>query len=310
MRNFDNSKLTMRIKLLVAIFLSVLPLTFLAGQNDKSDSILLQERAYYFRKYKSVRDTMTINSWLNLKRVSDNLEQVVKRDQQVIDFLRVKISSDSTIIATLTDISTQNNILPTHKEVKIKNGWVDDFPASYLIAFVGFLFLFVLILIYFLIARYNKFKRYRSSSDHYESIAEERLHQIEQLDLDLRKMKQRELDFREELERGMQSNQERLLLLQEKCEQLEVENQKLTGNKTTPFVTHPASSSEGFTGADLPDNPDELKGMIKSLYNERNSLLNLAGKLRAQLDGESRKNHEIYERINLLMKDLSENKVQ
>jgi len=300
----------MKVILLTIILFCILPFTFVKGQNKNSDSLLLQERAYYYRKYRSVRDTMTINTWLNLKRVSDNLEQVVNRDQQVIEVLQNRIYSDSAFIDSLREAALLNSQLLSRYERVAQSEQSDGFPVIYLKAAVGISILIILMLIYFLISRFNKFKLYKNSSEHYEGIAEQRLHQVEQADMELRKMKQRELDFREELERGMQSNQERLLLLQEKCGLLEKENQQLRESSEAVSVAHLKNPMDTSYYPDLSDNTEELKLMIKSLYDERSSLMNLAGKLRTQNEEETRKNYEIIEKISFLLHDLSENKTK
>jgi predicted nucleic acid-binding Zn-ribbon protein len=123
--------------------------------------------------------------------------------------------------------------------------------------------------------------------------------------MELRKLKQRELDFREELERGMQSNQERLLSLQEKCGQLEKENQQLRESGEAVSATHLKNPKDISYISDLPENVEELKSIIASLIDERSSLMNLAGKLKSQFDDESRKNRDTIDRINNLLIDLS-----
>lgn len=306
MLNFDSLTKPMKLILLTIILFYILPFTFVMGQNNNSDSLLLQERAYYYRKYRSVRDTMTMNTWLNLKRVSDNLEQIVKRDQHVIDILQNRISSDSAFIDSLTEVS--NNRFLNQNEMMTRSERSDGFPVIYLKAAVGLLIFIILILFYSLISRFNKFKLYKNSSEHYEGIAEQRLHLVEQADMELRKMKQRELDFRDELERGMQSNQERLLSLQEKCAQLEKENQQFRAGADTSAAISSFIPSDISSGSDFPDDVDELKQMLNSLYEERKSLMNLAGTLRSQLQEESTKNRAIIDRISFLLSDLSENK--
>jgi uncharacterized protein (UPF0333 family) len=305
MLNFDSLTKQMKLILLTIILFCILPFTFVKGQNNNSDSLLLQERAYYYHKYRSVRDTMTMNTWLNLKRISDNLEQVVNRDQQVIDALHNRIYADSALIDSLTNVAQQNNQLLKRNVMMAQTENSDGFPLIYLKAAVGILIFIILILIYFLISRFNKFKLYKNSSEHYEGIAEQRLHQVEQSDMELRKLKQRELDFREELERGMQSNQERLLSLQEKCGQLEKENQQLRESGEAVSATHLKNPKDISYISDLPENVEELKKIIASLFDERSSLMNLAGKLKSQFDDESRKNRDTIDRINNLLIDLS-----
>ncbi|NTW25440.1 MAG: hypothetical protein HGA37_12140 [Lentimicrobium sp.] len=47
-----------------------------------------------------------------------------------------------------------------------------------------------------------------------------------------------------------------------------------------------------------------MKQLIKSLSDERNSLMNLAGKLQIKAENEGKKYHELVEKINKLTKGL------
>ncbi len=302
--------LKFKLILLFILFFPFIPFTSLMGKEVNSDSLLLEERAYYYNKYRSVRDTMTINTWLNLKRVSDNLEQVVKRDQQVIDILKQRILSDSALIDDLKVLSVQNEKLFTQKKDIENKNILEVFSGAYLKAAVVVLLIICLILIYFLVSRYSVIKKLRIGLDHYASKAVEKNQQLELADAELRRVKQRELDFRDELEKGMQLNQERLLSLQDKCVQLEDENKQLRNRRKTSSEIKVNSHPDLTFSSELPDNVEELRQMTRSLLDERNSLINLAGKLRTQNEEETKKNHEIIRKINFLLNDLSENKEQ
>lgn len=296
-------------KFLIIIFLAqFLPLNWLAGQITPADSMVFAERDYFYKKYRSVRDTMTMNTWLNLKRLSDNLQQVVKRDQQIIDALNSKISADSAIVANLKDVSSQYNELSLNENRLSKRADADATSILYLKTALALLLFLCLILIFVLISRYSKLKKYREQSDHYEAVVQEKQLQLDSLEADLRKLKQREADFREELERGMETYQERLLSLQEQCHLLEKENQQL---KSAPPKKGKGKGdvlklSESASGLELSDNADELKQLVRSLYDERNSLMNLAGKLQTRVEEENEKYRGIINKINLLTSDFSE----
>lgn len=308
MRNFENAMLKFVIILFSALFILLFPFTTAKGQQVHQDSLLLEERAYFYRKYKSVRDTMTINTWLNLKRVSDNLEQVVKRDQQVIDVMNARILSDSVIIANLTE-RAQLNEKQIAKD-NTKNVWVKpgEKLMLYLKVAVSILFILSLTLLYFLKSRYNSLKKSRKKSEHFESLVQVKHQEIEVMDSELRRMKQRELDFRDELEKGMQLNQEKLLALQEKCNHLEDENQQLRNSREFVAENTPGELPDITVNSELPNHKEELKRMVKSLLDERNSLMNLAGKLRNQHEEEKRKNYVIINKISNLLQGLSEDK--
>jgi len=288
-----------------ALILLMQPFSQAKGQMALADSLNMAEREYFYHKYRSVRDTMRINTWINLKRVSDNLEQVVKRDQQVIDALKSKISDDSAVIAELRDVSTRyidlqaefDGLKAKAEKENTLNYYLKIVAASLFILFILFLFLFL--------KSVSKLRRTRSELDQGAAALEEHQIQLDLLDAELRKLKQREADFREELEKGMESNQIRLLTIQQKCETLEKENQQLRRISEIGEGIHIPAASDAVSKTELPDDPDDLKQMIKSLMDERNSLINLAGKLRAQADTENKRNQEIISRISLLVNDLS-----
>lgn len=286
-------------------FLLILPLSFLKGQDFESDSIISAERDYYYQKYRSIRDTMRINTWLNLKRVSDNLEEVVKRDQHVIDGLRNKLVADSLIIANLKDVSRQFDTTKIQNETL--QAELDDQKnlLFYFEIIIGGLSVIGLVLIITLLGKHRHYKNYKVSSDHYEALVEEKQHQLDMFDAELRKQKQREIDFREELEKGIQTYQVRLLKLNEKCEQLERENLQLHKRSAeSEDLLSVSAPADGMPTAELSDNIDDLKQLVKSLYDERNSLMNLAGKLQTKAENEGRKYHELLDKINQLTKGL------
>lgn len=296
-------------KLLIILFLvHLLPINLVTGQNLPADSLVFAERDYFYKKYKSVRDTMTINSWINLKRLSDNLQQVVKRDQQIIDALNSKISADSAIAANLKDISSQYNEVSLNENLLSKRAEADATSILYLKAALALFLFLCLILVFMLVSRYGKLKKFREKSDHYEALVQEKQLQLESLEADLRKLKRREADFREELERGMETYQEKLLSLQDQCRSLETENQQLRSNSPKKGISEGEllNLSESATGLKLSDNADELKQLVRSLYDERNSLMNLAGKLQIRVEEENEKYREIINKIKLLTSDFIE----
>jgi len=294
----------MRKFLYISFFLLILPLSFLKGQDVQSDSILFAEREYYYQKYRSVRDTMRINTWLNLKRVSDNLEQVVKRDQMVIDGLRNMLMADSIIISNLRDVSSQYEATKLKNETLQAEAETQNRVLFYYKVIIGGLSVIGLVLVIGLIGKHRNYRIYRGSSDHYEALVEEKQHQLDNLDAELRKQKQRETDFRDELEKGIQTYQVRLLNLKEKCDQLENENLQLRKLSVGSEELLTSTLAEGLPAGELPDNTDDLKQLIKSLYDERNSLMNLAGKLQGKVESEGKKYHDLIEKINRLTKDL------
>lgn len=294
----------MKIKLgftILIFFVSIVS----SAQYTAADSLLLAERDYYYMRYRSVRDTMKINTWLNLKRVSDNLEQVVKRDRQIIEALQHRIADDSAIIASNRDVAKQYEELMANFNVVNERSKNDATMLLYLKTAAGVLIFLSLILVYSIFSISGRLRKYRHERDHYEALLEERQKQLDIMDTELRKMKQREMEFRDELEKGMQVHQERLNALQNKCSFLEKENEQLQSSIADRNLSFVPVSTETHQIQELPEDIDKLKQLVKSLYDERNSLMNLAGNLRTQVEEENRKNQDIVEKINLLAKDLT-----
>lgn len=275
------------------------------GQTAFSDSLNTAERDYFYRKYRSIRDTMRINTWLNLKRVSDNLEQVVKRDQSVIDALNRKIESDAVEMAALRDSVLRFQELRNSSH-GLDNQLYSD-PEAMLKLKVALAASFILLLVFFALY-YGKSRRLRQGRHELEQAAaanEAYQLQLGALDAEIRKLRHRETEFREELEKGMETFQSRLLSLQQKCEILERENTRLADKSETGERAQPAASGHPGAGSELPDDADELREMVKSLLDERNSLINLAERLRKQAEKETLKYQEIVGRIKTMADDLS-----
>lgn len=295
----------MKLKLFFAILL-IAGSTGARAQYPIADSMLWAERDYFYKKYRSVRDTMKINTWLNLKRVSDNLEQVVKRDQQVIFGMQQRIAQDSAIIASNQDVAKQYQELSANYDRLVENSGNKAAMLVYLKTAAGVLIFLFFILIYYIVGMSKKIQKSKDERDHYEALVAERQKQIDVMDSELRKMKQREMEFRDELERGMQLHQERLNALQSKCFQLEKENKELKTTLPDGFSSSLTISSETHIMQELPEDPESLKQLTKSLYDERSSLINLAGKLRIQVEEQNRRNHDIIEKISLLARGLAD----
>ncbi|HPG33042.1 MAG: hypothetical protein H6541_12945 [Lentimicrobiaceae bacterium] len=262
------------------------------------------DRAFYYNKYRSVRDTMTVNSWINLKRLSDNLEQVVKIDQQFIDSLRYQQKSDSAALAHVTQLTQKYDELNANFKI-INERSKRDFRIIFYLKIAAGILAFIILLAIMVI--YNKkvvARRYKDEGEHYEALAEERQQQLDLLDAELKKLKIREIGFREELEKGMQNHQERLLFLQNKCSTLEAENQKLKAACESMNINYQSVLDESLSVIDIPDDMEELKKLAKSLIDERKSLINLAGKLREQVETANSKYQSIILRFKRLSNEL------
>lgn len=279
------------------LFFLIFSLSFLSfGHSQSADSVLLSERVYYYNKYSSIADTMTINSWINLKRIKDNLEEIVKIDNELIEYYQViggrdipgESDSINKLNSELSEVSNQLELKTLRADNDLWMIWILK-TASVFLIFI------ILILIYLSINFSNKFKNARiqvkSIEDKNNSLKEEYLQLVEEC----KRLKTREDDFREELQRGLVSNQEKMNLLQEKIKSLEAENEKLRAILYPNSLAQVLNIEKAELASDEKNKPELTMEEIKNLISERDSLIRLAGKLQEQLLKE-KEDHEVLKR--------------
>ncbi|MDD4598464.1 MAG: hypothetical protein PHW35_10905 [Lentimicrobiaceae bacterium] len=285
------------------VFILLFPAFFLpVNAQDIQDSVLEAEREYYWSRYTSIRDTLTINTWNNLKRMKDNLEQVVDRDALIIESLKQRHETDSSLVVNQADMNARYNELAAAHDVvqsRVKN---DMQMMLYLKAAVGVLLLIVVILIFTLTGWVSSLKKARSRADHYESLAEQRNQMNELQESELRRLKEREIEFREELEKGIQAHQERLISIQQRNNELEHEIEEL--KNAAVFVSQDDDPVQ-VEGGEVPNDNEELRQWGNSLLDERNSLLKLAEQLKHKVAEEKARRERLLEKIRNLAGSLS-----
>lgn len=291
----------MKAKLMLLPFFFVLFFYDTSDAAYQVDSALVQQREYYMGKYRSVRDTMTVNSWINLKRLSDNLEKLAATDAQIIDSLVSRIQADSVVISEMSSSQDQTNVDEPMQSVAYQDAGNNRMMLMLLKAFLAFLLLVLLILVYFLVRRSKRLSLLSEEFVRIEALATEKQSQATAVELELNKLKQRELGFREELERGIQVNQERMRAMQQKCELLEEDNKMLAGRLKSQDSQLKAGTPEDAVSI----GDDEKSSLIRSLTEERSSLMNLAATLRAQLADETRKRQNLLEKFRSVFSDLN-----
>ena len=278
--------------LLILFFISPMSLI-----GNTQDSILMAERDYYYKKYSSVRDTMTKNTWVNLKSLSENLEQVVQRDQIIIDQYMSKVGSDT--VAAAKDNGQKREM--TNLELKVEqleSRTINDMRMLWILKTAsGLMLLIILLMLYFLINERSRLSSLKGLHAFADKLSIEKRKENLMLEAELDKLRQREKDFRTELEKGLITHQDKLMMLQKKNNQLEIELKEIkeqpSGNENInrPFPAIKAEISN------FPDNEKEIKELVQSLSDERNSLMNLAGRLQKQLETEKGRYQELMQKI-------------
>jgi hypothetical protein len=234
--------------------------------------------------------------------MKDNLEQVVDRDALIIESLKQRHETDSSLVVNQADMNARYNELAAAHDVvqsRVKN---DMQMMLYLKAAVGVLLLIVVILIFTLTGWVSSLKKARSRADHYESLAEQRNQMNELQESELRRLKEREIEFREELEKGIQAHQERLISIQQRNNELEHEIEEL--KNAAVFVSQDDDPVQ-VEGGEVPNDNEELRQWGNSLLDERNSLLKLAEQLKHKVAEEKARRERLLEKIRNLAGSLS-----
>ncbi|HOI86372.1 MAG TPA: hypothetical protein PLV51_00775 [Lentimicrobium sp.] len=277
-------------RLILLVFIMVLlPLRGMVYGNE-----LLQQRSAHFEKYWSLKDTMTIRTWKNMKEMTDNLEAIVLLDERIIDSLRRKSVQDSALISEHEFLTKRYQTVETERDILKSRTQNDMQMMLYLKAAVGLLLCALVVLIYILISRYNPGLKARKEAGHYAALFESKRQETELLIEELQSIRQREIGLREELENGMQLYQDKMQILMEKCRVIEEENsrleQELTGDRIVG-TTSLETINEGAVAESA------LKQKIESLAGERDTLLKLNEELSRNLEEEKEKRTQLIERI-------------
>lgn len=288
-------------KKLIVFMLALFALINLGIAQEEQDSVLEAERDFYWNRYAGIRDTLTINTWNNLKRMKDNLEEVTVRDQLIINSLKDRLEVDSSLVVNQTDMNSRYNELAGEYDVLSSRTKNDMQMMLYLKGAVGVLLLILVIIVFTLIGRASSLKKARKRADHYEALAEQRNQTNELQESELKRLKDREMEFREELEKGMQAHQERIISIQQRNNELEHEIESLKA-RPAGFVD---SASAGFFDPEIPSDEQELRQWSRNLLDERNNLLKLAEQYRQKADDERIRREKLLDKIKNLAGSLS-----
>ncbi len=283
--------------LLMILFLSCISVNLFGLEPD---STILAERDFYLKKYNSVKDTMTINTWLNLKRLSDNLQEVVLRDQIIIDQLLRQNHLDSSHWDSINSMDSElkqlrfaNSQIASRSKNDLHMMWVLKTSASVLT-------ILVLVMIYLLITSKTKISRYKKRQNELESHKIGIQNQLLLQELEVSKLKQREKDFRSELEKGLITYQEKLNLLQKRNSLLEEELSKIKNYGNNLEIGNFYFPHTRIDISAIPQDSEGVAVVLKAITDERDSLMNLAGKLQKQIHEEKEK----YNKLVLMIKAL------
>jgi len=258
------------------------------GRSAVSDSVMLAERAYYFQRYAELKDSMKTNTWTNLKRKSDYLEKIVKLDQELMLNMQQAIRNDSTRVQKYSTLRSKYYALKSIYNNDLQRSRVQSRQLQYLLMALLVMSFALLVGAILFLRQTGRMRELKEIRRKLEVEIDTKQLQIDNMDADLRRQKARESEFRDELEKGMITNHERMIVLQTRCSDMESENEKLrrlAAESGLDVLTMLQASIPPVVS----DNPDELKLLLRDIYEERGSLINLSGRLRLQLQQSEQK---------------------
>ncbi len=289
------------------ILILFLPWSYSSAAVQNEDSLRKVERVKYYMKYRLLKDTIKVNTWGNLKRLNDNLEKIVEIDNILLDSIHPAMVVDSQLIRSHEELNARHNELLTEYD-RLHAAHTNNLQLLlYLKVAIAAFALIAIILLFIIIGKQSSKSKLRKQCENYESAFEEKRIENEGIVLQLTRLKNREAEFREELERGMQANQARLTGLLDKCSRLEEENKQLQ----ELVQEHKGSVAENQAvpqppKIEIPEDEDERAQLIRSLSEERESLMKLAGQLQSKLENEKTRRKEMLARIDTLVRNLSQ----
>jgi hypothetical protein len=295
----------MQMNFILSLFMLLMSPGMAGAEAVSADSLLRAERLQYYTKYRTLKDTITVNTWVNMKRMNDNLEKIVEIDNLLIDSLRMIHDQDSLLLAG-QQMANQRFSELTVEYDRLKARTENDLNMLlYLKTAAGVLVAAIVLLVFFMIDRNSRMRKSVEQAEHYEALFEEKRMESEALQAELDRMKKREMEFRDELEKGMQLNTERLKGLQEKCNRLEEEKRRLEQSVQRLPESMPDPGGE-IALPPIPEDAAEMAQMIRTLSEERNSLINLAAQLQKKTEDERARRLALLEQIDKLARNLSQ----
>ena len=249
-------------KRFLVIFILVLTFTGeLSAINQ--DSVTLELRAKAYKRYRHVKDTATIRTWMNMDRMNKALIDVAEYDNKLLKSYRY---SDSVLRANSqinVDTAISQQPLETVKPPVSNTG----FDKEYLLATSAACGILVIILLVLLIIRSISLKQVRRALDESEETFNNKIKRMELLESEVKKMKSREKEIKAELEKGIIDYQGKMQQLRLRINELADENSRLEGL----LATHPdgnytgETSSSGETVALKQELIDKLETMLTRL---------------------------------------------
>ncbi len=134
------------------------------------DSLRWKQRENYYEQYLRIRDTMTSNTWINYKYIIDNLERVVKIDNEIINNRGAK-NDDSLLILERKNINLINQLNELENKYTLLKNETEQAERSnqkLIIVIIVMAVLFYIVLI-ILFLKIRKMRIIRNKINHFES---------------------------------------------------------------------------------------------------------------------------------------------
>lgn len=208
-------------RFLVIFILAIAFIGDLSAINQDSVTLELRNKAY--KRYRLVKDTATVRTWMNMDRMNKALIDVVEYDNKLLKSYRYNDSllSDSLQFAQDTVLVQQ----PV-EDVKL-TGTKNETVSGYLLPGLVACGIAVIVLIVLLVMRSLSLKRVQRMLDESEETFNGKLKRMEFLESEVKKMKSREKEIKAELEKGIIDYQAKMQQLRLRIDELANENTRL-----------------------------------------------------------------------------------
>lgn len=248
-------------KRFLVIFISALAfIGNLSAVNQDSVTLELRNKAY--KRYRLVKDTTTIRTWMNMDRMNKALIEVVEYDNELLQTYNY---ADS---ALATDAqSSPDTLVSRQPEEFVKPVLNLEFDRDYLLFALAASIILAMIFLVLLIFRTINLRQTRQTLDESEEIYNSKIKRMEFLDSEVKKMKSRENEIKAELEKGIIDYQAKMQQLRQRIDELASENTRLE----SLLASHPGvdlseeNKSAGETVAIKHELIEKLETMLQRL---------------------------------------------
>lgn len=210
-------------RFLVIFILTIAVIGDLSAINQ--DSVTLELRTKAYKRYRLVKDTTTIRTWMNMDRMNKALIDVVEYDNKLLK----SYSFNDSVLTSGSQVNPDTSV--SQRPLEVVKSPVSNlkFDNEYLLPALVACVILIIILTVLLILRSVSLKQIRRMLDESEETFNSKIKRMEFLETEVKKMKGREKEIKAELEKGIVDYQGKMQQLRLRIDELADENTRLEG---------------------------------------------------------------------------------